>query len=141
MQQKTVTKSFHPPKPTPNWRSLGCSLSLDHWYLLFYSSYLDPVSSISFKGFSKTGFGPSLKSKSRPFSFSRASPQPQEKETLGPRTGLHSRPRAVTPTQQEVAREIWCPFPPSFYDFKVGMKESSGLEKGDNHFKGPCWTT
>ena len=45
-------------------------------FLLFiYSSYLDPVSSISFKGFSKNGFGPSLKITSRPFFFSRASPQ------------------------------------------------------------------
>ena len=87
----------------------GCSLSWDHWYL-FYSSYLDPVSSLSFKGFSKNGFRPSLETRSRPFFFSRASPRSQEKETLGPRTILRSRPRTVTPIQQEVAREIRHPF-------------------------------
>ena len=43
----------------------------------------------------------------------------EEKETLGPRTVVRSRPRAVTPTQQEVTREIRHPFPPSFYDFRV----------------------
>ena len=44
-----------------------CSLFGGHWYLPFYSSYLDPVSSISFKGFSKNGFGPSPETKSRLF--------------------------------------------------------------------------
>ena len=90
-------------------------------FLLFiYSSYLDPVSSISFKGFSKNGFGPSLKITSRPFFFSRASPQAQKKETLGPRMILHSRPKIIAPIQQEVAREIRCPFSHFFFnDFRV----------------------
>ena len=63
---KKVTKPLH-PKTCSNTPSLGYSLSWDHWYLSFYSSYLDPVSSISFKGFSKNGFGPSLETKSRLF--------------------------------------------------------------------------
>ena len=93
-----------------NRPSLGYYLSWDHWYLSFYSSYMDPVSSISFKGFSKNGFGPSLETRSRPFFFSKVLPQAQEKESLGPRMSLCSRPRTIDPIQQEVAREIWCPF-------------------------------
>ena len=53
-------KTFTLPKTCSNRSSLGCSLSWDHWYLSFHSSYLDPASLISFKGFSKNGFGPSL---------------------------------------------------------------------------------
>ena len=87
--QKRVNKSFPLPEACSNWPSLGCSLSWGHWYLSFYSSYLVLVSSISFKGFSKNGFGPS---RSRLF-FLRASTRPQVKETLGPRTILCSRPR------------------------------------------------
>ena len=109
-RRKTLTV----PKTCSNRSFFGCSLSWDHWYLSFYSSYLDPVSSISFKGFSRNRFGPSLEIRSRPFFFSRASPQAQKKETLGPRTILHSRPKIVAPIQQEVAREIRRPFPHFF---------------------------
>ena len=134
-------KTFTVPKTCSNRPSLGCSLSWDHWYL-FYSSYLDPVSSISFKGFSRNGFGPSLEIRSRPLFFSRASPQAQKKETLGPRTIPYSRPKIIAPIQQEVAREIWRPFPHFFFFFLIisasGMKESFGPRKENNSFKGPC---
>ena len=134
--EKSYT-TFTLPKTCSNWPSLGCSLSWDHWYLSFYSSYMDPVSSISFKGFSKNGFGPSLKIRSRPF-FLRASLQAQKKETLGPRT-LHSRPQIVAPIQQEVAREVQRPFPHFFLMISwPGMKESFGPRKENNSFKGPC---
>ena len=134
---KKSYKTFTAPKTCPNRSSLGCSLSWDHWYLSFYFSYLDSVSSISFKGFSKNGFGPSLEIRSRPF-FSRASPQAQKKETLGPRMILHSRPKIVTPIQQEVVREIRRPFPHFFMISGSGMKESLGPRKENNSFKGPC---
>ena len=81
------------------------------------------------KGFSKNRFEPSLETRSRPFFFSRASPQAQKRETLGPRTILHSRPKIVAPIQQEVAREIRCPFPPSFYDFIRGFPGGSAVKK------------
>ena len=132
-------KAFTVPKTCSNRSSLGCSLSWDHWYLSFYSSYLDPVSSVSFKGFSRNGFGPSLEIRSRPFFFSRASPQAQKKETLGPRMILHSRPKIVAPIQQEVAREIRRPFPHFFFMISGSeMKESFGPRKENNSFKGPC---
>ena len=137
-------KTFTLPKTCSNWPSLGCSPSWDRWYLSFCSSYLDPVSSISLKAFSKNGFGPSLKTiskngfGSRPFFFSRASPQPQEKEILGPRMILHSRPRTVVPIQQEVAREIWHTFPHFFMVSGSRMKESFGPRKENNSLKGPC---
>ena len=99
-------QNLYSPQICSNWPSLGCSLSWGHWYLSFYSSYLVLVSSISFKGFSKNGFGPS---RSRLF-FLRASTRPQVKETLGPRTILRSRHRTIVATQQEVAREIQHPF-------------------------------
>ena len=133
-------KTFTVFQTCSNRSSLGCSLSWDHWYLSFYSSYLDPVSSISFKGFSKNGFGPSLKIRSRPFFFSKASPQAQKKETLGPRTILHSSPKIIAPIQQEVAREILRPFP-HFFFFMIsgsGMKESFGPRKENNSLRGPC---
>jgi len=129
-------KTFTVPKTCSNKSSLGCSLSWHHWYLSFYSSYLDPVSSISFKGFSKNRSRPSLEIRSRPF-FSRASPQAQKKETLGPRMILHSRPKIITPIQHEVAREIRCPFPHFFMISGSGMKESVGPRKENNSFKGP----
>ena len=131
-------KTFTVLKTCSNRSSLGCSLSWDHWCLSFYSSYLDPVSSISFKGFSKNGFGPSLEIRSRPFFFSRASPQAQKKETLGPRMILHSRPKIVTPIQQEVVREIRRPFPHFFMISGSGMKESFGPRKENNSLKDPC---
>ena len=112
-------KTFTLPKTCSNRYSFGCSLSWDHWYLSFYSSYLDPVSSISFKGFSKNGFWPSLEIRSRPSFFLRASPQAQKKETMIHKTILHSRPKTVAPIQQDVAREIRRPFPHFFYDFRV----------------------
>ena len=93
-KKKKSYKTFTVPKTCSNRPSLGCSLSWDHWYLSLYFSYLDPVSSLSFKGFSKNGFGPSLETRSRPL-FLRASPRPQEKETLGPRMILCSRPRML----------------------------------------------
>ncbi|CAI9181272.1 unnamed protein product [Rangifer tarandus platyrhynchus] len=80
-------------------------------------------------GFSKNGFRPSLEIRSRPFFFSRASPQAQKKKTLGPRMILHSRPKTITPIQKEVAREIQCSFPHSLMISGSGMKESLGLEK------------
>ena len=64
---KKSYKTFKLPKTCSNRPSLGCSLSWDHWYLSFYSSYLDPLSSISFNRSSKNGFGPSLEIKSRQF--------------------------------------------------------------------------
>ena len=76
-------KTFTLPKTCSNRPSLGCSLSWDHWYLSFYSSYLDPVSSISLKGFSKNRFRPSLETRSRPF-FLRASPSASGKGDPGP---------------------------------------------------------
>ena len=94
-------KTFTLPKTCSNRPSLGCSLSWDHWYLSFYSSYLDPVSSISFKGFSKNGFRPSLETRSRPFFLRAWHLQPQEKETLGPRTILCSRPKTIAPNQRK----------------------------------------
>ena len=130
-------KTFTFPKTCSNRYSLGYSLSWDHWYLSFYSSYLDPVSLISFKGFSKNGFRPSLEIRSRPFFFSRASPQAQKKETVGPRTILHSRPKTVTPIQQEVAREIRRPFFPCFMISGSGMKESLGPREENSSLKGP----
>ena len=114
-----------------------CSLSWGHWYLSFYSSYLDHVSPISFKGFSKNRFGPSLEIGSRPFFFSRASPQTQKKETVSPKMILHSRPKTIAPIQQEVAREIRCPFPHFFMISGSGMKESFGPGKENNSLKGP----
>ena len=117
-RRRKELQTFTVPKTCSNRSSLGCSLSWDHWYLSFYSSFLDPVSSISFKGFSKNGFGPSLEIRSRPLFFLRASLQAQKKETLGPRT-LHSRPQIVAPIQQKVAKEIQRPFPHFFYDFRV----------------------
>ena len=131
-------KTFTVPKTCSNRSCRGCSLSWDHWYLPFYSSYLDPVSSISFKGFSKNGLGPSLEIRSRPFFFSRASPQAQKKETLGPRMILRSRPKIVALIQQEVAREIQRPFPHFFMISGSRMKESFGPTKENNSFKGPC---
>ena len=131
-------KTFTVPKTCSNRYSLGCSLSWSHWYLSFYFSSLDPVSSISFKGFSKNGFGPSLEIRSRPFFFSRASPQAQKKETLSPRTILHSRPKTIAPTQQEVSREIRHPFSHFFMISGSGMKESFGPRKENNSLKGPC---
>ena len=71
-------QNLYSPKTYSNRSSLGCSLSWDHWYLSFYSFYLDPVSSISFKGFSKNGFRSSLNFRSIPFFFLRASPQAQK---------------------------------------------------------------
>ena len=131
-------KTFTFPKTCSNRYSLGCSLSWDHWYLSFYSSYLDPVSLISFKGFSKNGFGPSLEIRSRPFFFSRASPQAQKKETVGPRTILHSRPKTVTPIQQEVAREIRRSFFPFFFMISGSrMKASFGPREENSSLKGP----
>ena len=118
-RRRKELQTFTVPKTCSNRSSLGCSLSWDHWYLSFYSSSLDPVSSISFKVFSKNGFGPSLEIRSRPFFFSRASAQAQKKKTLGPRMILHSRPQIVAPIQQEVAREIRHPFSHFFYDFRV----------------------
>ena len=55
-RRRKELQTFTVPKTCSNRSSLGCSLSWDHWCLSFYSSYLDPVSSISFKGFSKNGF-------------------------------------------------------------------------------------
>ena len=126
------------PKTCSNRPSFGCSLSWDHWYLSFYSSYLDPLSSISSKVFSKNRFGPSLKIRSRLFFFSRASPQAQKKETLGPRTILHSRPKTITCIQQKVAGEIRHPFPHFLMISWSGMKESFGPRKENNSLKGPC---
>ena len=131
MPPKRVTKPLQSPRAVPL-----VAPSWDHWYLSFYSSYLDPVSSISFKGFSKIGFGPSLETRSRP--FLRASPRHQKKGTLGPSTILCFRPRAVAPTHHEVAKEIWCPFPPSFYDFRVWSEGVLGPRKEHNDLKGPC---
>ena len=131
-------KTFTLPQTCSNRPSLGCSLSWDHCYLSFYSSYLDPVSSISFKGFSKNGFGSSFEIRSRPFFFLRASPQAQKKETLSPRMILHSRPQIIAPIQQEVAREIRRPFPHIFMSSRSGMKETLGPRKENNSLKGPC---
>ena len=130
-------KTFTLPITCSNRSSLGCSLSWGHWYFSFYSSYLDPFSSISFKGFSKNGSRPSLEIRSRPFFFSRASPQAYKKEMLGPRMTFHSRPKTVAPIQQEVAREIWCPFSHFFMISRSGMKESFGPRKENNSLKGP----
>ena len=66
-RRRKELQTFTVPKTCSNRSSLGCSLSWDHWYLSFYSSSLDPVSSISFKVFSRNGFGPSLEPKSRLF--------------------------------------------------------------------------
>ena len=138
MPQKRVYKTITVPKTCSNRSSLGCSLSWDHWYLSFWSSYLDPVSSISLKAFSKNGFGPSLEIRSRPLFFLRASLQAQKKETLGPRT-LHSRPQIVAPIQQKVAKEIQRPFPHFFLMISwPGMKESFGPRKENNSLKSPC---
>ena len=131
-------KTFTLPKTCSNWPSLGCFLSWDHWYLSFYSSYLDPVSSISFKGFSKNGFGPSLETRSRPFFFSKVSAQPQEKETLGPRTILRSRPRTIISSNRKQPERYGALFP-IFYDFRVWNEGVFGPRKENNGLKGPCW--
>jgi len=128
-------KTFTLPKTCSNWPSLGCFLSWDHWYLSFYSSYLDPVSSISFKVFSKNGFGPSLKTRSRPFFFSKVSPQPQEKETLGPRTILCSRPRTITSSNRKQPERYGTLFP-IFYDFRVWNEGVFESRKENNGLKG-----
>ena len=135
---KKSYKTFTAPKTCPNRSSLGCSLSWDHWYLSFYSSYLDPVSSVSFKGFSKNGFRPSLEIRSRPF-FLRASLQAQKKETLGPRAILHSRPKNRHPSPAGSSQRDTAPFSPFFFMISgSGIKESLGPRKENNSFKGPC---
>ena len=130
-------KTFTALKTCSNRSSLGCSLSWGHWYLSFYSSYLDPVSSISFKGFSKNGFRPSLEIRSRPF-FSRASPQAQQKETLGPRAILHFRPKNCHPYPAGSSQRDTAPFSPFFVISVSGVKESFGPRKENNSLKGPC---
>ena len=64
-------------------------------------------------------------------------PKLRKKETLGPRTILHSRPKTIAPIQKEVAREIWHPFPHFFMISGSGMKESFGPRKENNCLKGP----
>ena len=128
-------KTFTVPETCSNRPSLGCSLSWDHWCLPFCSSSLDPVSSISFKGFSKNGFGPS-RDQVKTILVLESSAQAQGKGTLGPRTILHSRLKIIAPIQQEVAREIQRPFSHFFYDFRV-WNERVFLARKQNRTLGP----
>ena len=64
-------------------------------------------------------------------------PKLRKKETLGPRTILHSRPQTIAPIQQEIAREIRRPFPHFFMISGSGMKDSLGPRKENNSLKGP----
>ena len=137
MLQKRVTKPLHSPKPIP---------TLPLWLLPF----MGPVVLILFLLFGPCLFNlfqrflqeriravSSLEIRSRPFFFSRALPQAQKMETVGPRTILHSRPKTVAPIQQEVAREIRHPFFPCFMISGSGMKESFGPREENSSLKGP----
>ena len=131
MPQKRVTNPLQSPKPVPTGPPLvapfpGTTGSY-HSIPLIWTLSLQSLSKVS----PRTDSDPlSISGKDH----SSWEPHPKLRKTLGPKTILHSRHQIVAPIQQEVAREIRCPFPHFFFIFflwfqRLEWRRLLGLEK------------
>ena len=139
MLQKRITKPLQSPKPVPTGSPLVAPLpgttGTYNCIPFIWNLSLQSLSKVS----PRTDSGHLLRLGQDHSSSQEPHPRLRKKETLGPRTILHSRLNIIAPIQQEVAREVQRPFPHFFLMISwPGMKESFGPRKENNSFKGPC---